>query len=72
MRFVSSPDVLERFVTIEKEIEQIQESIRSNELACEEVDANGTGLLNDLYLISSLEFRFVILLMNSNCIECHC
>ncbi|CAM8984992.1 unnamed protein product [Rhodiola kirilowii] len=41
VRFVSSPEVLERFVTIEKEIEQIEESIRSNELACEEVDANG-------------------------------
>uniref|UniRef100_A0A7N0RDS8 COP1-interacting protein 7 n=1 Tax=Kalanchoe fedtschenkoi TaxID=63787 RepID=A0A7N0RDS8_KALFE len=41
VRFVSSPEVLERFVTIEKEIEQIEASIRSTELPCEEIDANG-------------------------------
>ena len=32
MRFVSSPEVLERFVTIETEIEQIESSVQSNEL----------------------------------------
>ena len=31
MRFVSTPEVLERFVTLEKEIAQIQKSIESNE-----------------------------------------
>ncbi|CAK7327583.1 unnamed protein product [Dovyalis caffra] len=33
VRFVSSPEVLERFVTIETEIEQIESSIQSNELS---------------------------------------
>ncbi|KAI3441550.1 uncharacterized protein J3R85_002141 [Psidium guajava] len=31
VRFVSTPEVLERFVTLEREIAQIQESIQSNE-----------------------------------------
>ncbi|XVE50336.1 hypothetical protein DITRI_Ditri01bG0154100 [Diplodiscus trichospermus] len=31
VRFVSTPEVLERFVTVEKEIEQIENSIQSNE-----------------------------------------
>ncbi|OMP04634.1 hypothetical protein COLO4_09442 [Corchorus olitorius] len=31
VRFVSSPEVLERFVTVEREIEQIENSIQSNE-----------------------------------------
>lgn len=33
MRFVSTPEVLERFVTVEREIEQIENSIQSNEAA---------------------------------------
>lgn len=33
MRFVSTPAVLERFVTIESEILQIERSIQANELA---------------------------------------
>ncbi|KAJ7981700.1 COP1-interacting protein [Quillaja saponaria] len=33
VRFVSSPEVLERFVTIEKEIRQIENSIQSSELS---------------------------------------
>ncbi|GLT69370.1 hypothetical protein SLA2020_415270 [Shorea laevis] len=33
VRFVSTPEVLERFVTVEKEIEQIESSIQSNEAA---------------------------------------
>ncbi|KAJ6752096.1 hypothetical protein OIU85_002514 [Salix viminalis] len=32
VRFVSSPEVLERFVTIQTEIEQIESSVQSNEL----------------------------------------
>ncbi|XP_022753238.1 COP1-interacting protein 7-like [Durio zibethinus] len=36
VRFVSTPEVLERFVTVEREIEQIENSIQSNE-------ANATG-----------------------------
>lgn len=31
MRFVTTPELLERFVTIEKEIVQIENSIQSNE-----------------------------------------
>lgn len=31
VRFVSTPEVLERFVTVEREIEQIDNSIHSNE-----------------------------------------
>lgn len=31
VRFVTTPEVLERFVTLEREIAQIQESIQSNE-----------------------------------------
>ena len=33
VRFVNQPEVLERFVTLEKEIVQIEGSIQSNELA---------------------------------------
>lgn len=33
MRFVSTPEILERFVTVEKEIVQIENSIQSNETA---------------------------------------
>ncbi|KAJ6724436.1 COP1-INTERACTING PROTEIN 7 [Salix viminalis] len=32
VRFVSSPEILERFVTIETELEQIESSVQSNEL----------------------------------------
>lgn len=35
MRFVSTPEVLERFVTIEKEIVQIESSVQLNEAATE-------------------------------------
>lgn len=38
VRFVSTPEVLERFVTIEKEILQIENSLESCELA----EAEGT------------------------------
>lgn len=33
VRFVSTPEILERFVTVEKEIVQIENSIQSNETA---------------------------------------
>lgn len=33
MRFVTTPEVLERSVTLEKEIEQIEDSIQSNAAA---------------------------------------
>lgn len=37
MRFVSTPEVLERFVTIEREIVQIEDSIQS----CDSIEADG-------------------------------
>lgn len=48
MRFVSTPEVLERFVTLEKEIVQIEKSIHSNELQNNDTlegnfDATGVG-----------------------------
>ncbi|GKV15901.1 hypothetical protein SLEP1_g26637 [Rubroshorea leprosula] len=44
VRFVSTPEVLERFVTVEKEIEQIESSIQSNEAAvATEADGNETA-----------------------------
>ncbi|XP_031120255.1 COP1-interacting protein 7-like isoform X3 [Ipomoea triloba] len=47
VKFVSSPEVLERFVTIEREIVQIESSVQPNEqpsVASEaEVESNGTG-----------------------------
>ncbi|XP_048235022.1 COP1-interacting protein 7 isoform X3 [Ricinus communis] len=39
VRFVSTPEVLERFVTIETELEQIESSVQSNELS--NADAEG-------------------------------
>ncbi|GAV89675.1 hypothetical protein CFOL_v3_33089 [Cephalotus follicularis] len=33
VRFISTPEVLERFVTLEREIEQIERSVQSNELS---------------------------------------
>ena len=41
MRFVSTPEVLERFVTIEREITQIEDSILLNEQANGQIDADG-------------------------------
>lgn len=42
MRFVNTPEVLERFVTIEREIEQIDSSIQSNEQSDVATEAEGT------------------------------
>lgn len=41
MRFVNSPEVLERFVTIEREISQIESSIQSNEHAAVTSETEG-------------------------------
>ncbi|KAF2314302.1 hypothetical protein GH714_025201 [Hevea brasiliensis] len=41
VRFVSTPEVLERFATIERELEQIENSVQSNELL--NADAEGFG-----------------------------
>lgn len=45
MRFVSSPEVLERFVTIERELVQIEDSIQSSE----SIEAD--GMLRDRSLV---------------------
>lgn len=42
MRFVNTPEVLERFVKIEREIEQIDSSIQSNEQSDVATEAEGT------------------------------
>ncbi|KAF5478711.1 hypothetical protein F2P56_005250 [Juglans regia] len=43
VRFVSTPEVLERFVTIEREIVQIENSIQS----CDSIEADGNGSATD-------------------------
>lgn len=43
MKFVNTPEILERFVTIEREIAQIENSIQSNEQTNGATDAQGTG-----------------------------
>ncbi|XP_057967705.1 COP1-interacting protein 7-like isoform X2 [Malania oleifera] len=43
VRFVSTPEVLERFVTIEREIEQIENSVQSNGLSNTVVPADTEG-----------------------------
>ncbi|KAK5772571.1 hypothetical protein PVK06_048861 [Gossypium arboreum] len=48
VRFVSTPEVLERFVTVEREIEQIENSIQSNE-AANAASATETMELNQLF-----------------------
>lgn len=41
VRFVSTPEVLERFVTTEREINQIESSIESNEHANGTIEVQG-------------------------------
>ncbi|KAG8364969.1 hypothetical protein BUALT_Bualt18G0053800 [Buddleja alternifolia] len=57
VRFVSTPEVLERFVTIEREIDQIESSIESNEQANGTVDVQGivSGTYGDPALSKSKE-----------------
>lgn len=46
VRFISTPEILERFVRIEREIVQIEGSIRSNELLATDAAVNsGEGML---------------------------
>lgn len=46
VRFISTPEILERFVRIEREIVQIEGSIRSNELSTTDAAVNsGEGML---------------------------
>ena len=45
--FVSSPEVLERFVTIETELEQIESSVQSNEL----FNADAEGMLGTMFFV---------------------
>ena len=47
MRFVSSPEILERFVTIETELEQIESSVQSNEL----LNADAEGMLGTMFFV---------------------
>lgn len=41
MRFVSTPEILERFIALEKEISQIESSVQSNELEKAHVSRQG-------------------------------
>ena len=47
VRFVSSPEVLERFVTIQTEIEQIESSVQSNEL----LNGDAEGMLGAIFSV---------------------
>ncbi|KAK4420653.1 COP1-interacting protein 7 [Sesamum alatum] len=47
VRFVSTPEVLERFVTIEREIDQIERSIESNEQVNGTVEVQGSAFATD-------------------------
>ncbi|KAI3466135.1 hypothetical protein Pfo_022798 [Paulownia fortunei] len=47
VRFISTPEVLERFVTIEREIDQIESSIESNEQVNGTVEVQGTASVTD-------------------------
>lgn len=47
MRFVSTPEVLERFVTIERERDQIESSIESNEQVNGTVGVHGMAVFCD-------------------------
>ena len=53
MRFVSTPEVLERFVRVEREIEQIENSIQSNE-ANAAMATEADGMLGPNSLMSEL------------------
>lgn len=48
VRFISTPEILERFVRIEREIVQIESSIRSNELSNTDVAVNSGEAANDV------------------------
>ncbi|KAI8005548.1 COP1-interacting protein 7 [Camellia lanceoleosa] len=47
--FVNTPEILERFVTIEREIEQIESSIQSNEQTIVTAEPEGNVLATDEY-----------------------
>ncbi|KAH7512514.1 hypothetical protein FEM48_Zijuj12G0098700 [Ziziphus jujuba var. spinosa] len=56
VRFVTTPELLERFVTIEKEIVQIENSIQSNELTSSAIEAeSGDGNLSKTTTSSKLK-----------------
>ncbi|KAJ8764711.1 hypothetical protein K2173_007801 [Erythroxylum novogranatense] len=54
VRFVSSPEVLERFVTIERELEQIESSVQSNELSIADAEAGGAGSYPKSFALSKM------------------
>ncbi|PSS16202.1 Dentin sialoprotein [Actinidia chinensis var. chinensis] len=49
VRFVNTPEVLERFVTLEREITQIESSIQSNAQTVNAAETEGNGLPVDEY-----------------------
>lgn len=58
MRFVSTPEVLERFVTIEREIMQIESSIQANELSNTAVVTDKEGLRQE-YIDSQISLNIL-------------
>ncbi|PKI37610.1 hypothetical protein CRG98_041903 [Punica granatum] len=60
VRFVSTPEVLERFVTLEREIAQIEKSIQSNELPNNDAaaDPEGKSMLGEGSSKKSSTFSF--------------
>ena len=60
MCFVSTPAVLERFVTIEREILQIERSVQANELNANVDGRQEEGMLKDLNFISKC-FHFDVI-----------
>lgn len=48
VRFVSTPEVLERFIALEKEISQIESSVQANELEKAHLSRQGEHGIFDL------------------------
>ncbi|KAF3788246.1 hypothetical protein EJ110_NYTH21403 [Nymphaea thermarum] len=65
VRFVKTPEILERVVTIEREISQIEDSIRCNELSVSksesDADDSGHGENSKIQLLRVLETRKSVL-----------
>ena len=68
VRFVSSPEVLERVVTIEREIEQIEDSVNSYDASnAAETDGN----LGDRYCLTVFfNFCYLITVFNHTVLAC--
>ena len=67
MRFVSTPEVLERFARLEKEILQIESSVQPNERANGNVAGQAEEGIRNIYLITMrLDQAFLERFMDGN------